>query len=59
MQIKVKPVFVLGRGRVMFCRPDGFLERITDSEATKSRVESLAEQLRERLKSDLDFMEPA
>jgi len=59
MQIKVKPVFVLGKGRAMFCRPDGCLERITDSEVIKSRVESLAQQLRERLKSDLDFMEPA
>ncbi len=58
MQVKVKPVFVLGKGRIMLCRPDGLLERITDSEAIKSRVEDLTKQLREKLKSDLILTEP-
>ncbi len=59
MQVKVKPVFVLGKGRVMLCRADGSLESITESEAIKSRVESLTKQLKERLQSDLALMEPA
>lgn len=59
MQVMVKPVFVLGRGPAMLCQPDGALEVISEVETLKSRAESLKEQLRERLKSDVALLEPA
>lgn len=59
MQVKVKPVFVVGPGPAILPQPDGAIQMITDSEAIKSTVDGLGQQLEDRLKSSTALMEPA
>ncbi len=59
MQIKVKPVLIVGRGWHVFPQPDGQLEVTTDMETSRSKVESLHRGVSERLTADVAFSEPA
>jgi len=59
MQIKVKPVLIVGRGWHVFPQPDGQLEVTMDAETSRSKVESLHREVTERLRADVAFSEPA
>ena len=59
MQMKVRPVYVVGRGWPLLPQPDGSLEVLTDQMAVNSKVESLDRQLREGLNTDVALLEPA
>jgi len=59
MQLKLKPVYLLGRTWHVFPQPDLQLAVATEPEAILARVEELHRELRERLASDVAFLEPA
>src|SRR4030042_1761577 len=59
MQMKVRPVYVVGRGWPLLPQPDGSLEVLIDQMAVNSKVESLDRQLREGLNTDVALLEPA
>ena len=58
MQIRVKPVHIVGSTWHVFPRPDYKLEVTTDVESSRARVAELHAQLRQDLKSDVAFLEP-
>jgi L-fucose isomerase-like protein len=59
MQLKLKPVYLLGKAWHVFPQPDLQLAVATDPEAIRSSVEELHRELRGRLASDVAFLEPA
>jgi L-fucose isomerase-like protein len=59
VQVKVKPVHIVGSTWHVFPQPDYQLKVTTEIDASQSSVEDLHRQLRERLKSDPAFLEPA
>jgi hypothetical protein len=58
VQIRVKPVHIVGSTWHVFPRPDYKLEVTTDVESSRARVAELHAQLRRDLKSDVAFLEP-
>jgi len=59
MQLKLKPVYLLGRTWHVFPQPDLQLAVATEPEAILARVKELHRELRERLACDVAFLEPA
>jgi L-fucose isomerase-like protein len=49
MQIKVKPIIVLGRREGWFCQPDGSVQMVPDGDALQLKVAQLSRELRENL----------
>ena len=58
MQLKLKPVLVVGSGMHVFPQPDGQLEVVTDIQTAEDRLNALHDQLRESAGSDVDLLEP-
>jgi L-fucose isomerase-like protein len=59
MQIKVKPIIVLGRREGWFCRSDGSLEFVADGEALARKVAELSKELRQKLERSGALLEDA
>jgi L-fucose isomerase-like protein len=57
MEIKVKPIIVLGRREGWFCRSDGSVEFVADGEAVALKVAELSKELREKLQSRSALLE--
>ncbi len=57
MQIKVKPIIVLGRREGWFCRSDGSLEFVADGEALAHKVAELSKELRQKLETSGTLLE--
>jgi len=57
MQIKVKPIIVLGRREGWFCHSDGSLEFVADGEALAHKVAELSKELRQKLETSGTLLE--
>ncbi len=57
MQIKVKPIIVLGRREGWFCQPDGSLEMVPEGEALGLKVAELSRELRGKLQYSAVLLE--
>jgi len=57
MEIKVKPIIVLGRREGWFCRADGSVEFVADGEAVVLKAAELSKELREKLENSAALLE--
>ncbi len=57
MEIKVKPIIVLGRREGWFCRSDGSLEFVADGEAVALKAAESSKELREKLENSAVLLE--
>ena len=53
MEIKVKPLFILGKEFGLVWRPDGSIEWLTDEGKLRLKCSELSRQLRDHIKSDV------
>jgi L-fucose isomerase-like protein len=57
MQIKVKPIIVLGRREGWFCQPDGSVQMVPEGEGLALKVAELSRELRGKLRYSTALLE--
>ena len=59
MEIKMKPLFILGKEFSLIWQSDGSLEWISDERTLKQRISELSTQLRDNIESDVVLLKEA
>lgn len=59
MKLRLKPVYMVGEWWPLIPQPDGALELITDPKAVGPRIESYQGELKDRIGSEAEILDPA